>query len=40
MMDIDEIYDELEDLGINYSAHEVSQAVRRRYPILHCRTSS
>lgn len=27
MMDIDEIYDELEDLGINYSAHEVSQAV-------------
>lgn len=29
MMDIDEIYDELEDLGINYSAHEVSQAVER-----------
>ena len=28
MMDIDEIYDELEDLGINYSAHEVSQAVK------------
>lgn len=27
MMDIDEIYDELEDLGIKYSAHEVSQAV-------------
>ena len=27
MMDIDEIYDELEDLGINYSAPEVSQAV-------------
>lgn len=26
-MDIDEIYDELEDLGIKYSAHEVSQAV-------------
>ena len=29
MMDIDEIYGELEDLGINYSAHEVSQAVER-----------
>ena len=29
MMDINEIYDELEDLGINYSAHEVSQAVER-----------
>ena len=29
MMDIDEIYDELEDLGINYSAYEVSQAVER-----------
>ena len=29
MMDIDEIYDELEGLGINYSAHEVSQAVER-----------
>lgn len=29
MMDIDEIYDELEDLGINYSAHEVSQVVER-----------
>ena len=29
MMDIDEIYDELEDLGINYSAHEVSQAIER-----------
>ena len=29
MMDIDEIYDELEDLGIKYSAHEVSQAVER-----------
>lgn len=28
MMDINEIYDELEDLGINYSAHEVSQAVK------------
>lgn len=28
-MDINEIYDELEDLGINYSAHEVSQAVER-----------
>lgn len=28
-MDIDEIYDELEDLGINYSAPEVSQAVER-----------
>ena len=28
-MDIDEIYDELEDLGIKYSAHEVSQAVER-----------
>ena len=28
-MDIDEICDELEDLGINYSAHEVSQAVER-----------
>lgn len=27
MIDTDEIYDELEDLGINYSAHEVSQAV-------------
>ena len=27
MMDIDEIYDELEDLGIKYSAYEVSQAV-------------
>lgn len=29
MMDINEIYDELEDLGINYSAPEVSQAVER-----------
>lgn len=29
MMDKDEIYDELEDLGINYSAHEVGQAVER-----------
>ena len=29
MMNIDEIYDELEDLGINYSALEVSQAVER-----------
>lgn len=28
-MDIDEIYDELEDLGINYSSPEVSQAVER-----------
>ena len=28
MIDIDEIYDELEDLGIKYSAHEVSQAVK------------
>lgn len=27
MIDTDEIYDELEDLGIKYSAHEVSQAV-------------
>ena len=29
MTGINEIYDELEDLGINYSAHEVSQAVER-----------
>lgn len=29
MIDTDEIYDELEDLGIKYSAHEVSQAVER-----------
>ena len=29
MIDIDEIYDELENLGINYSAYEVSQAVER-----------
>ena len=29
MTDINEIYDELEDLGINYSAYEVSQAVER-----------
>lgn len=42
MMDIDEIYDELEDLGINYSAHEVSQAVERinwkinKEDILYC----
>ena len=28
MIDIDGIYDELEDLGIKYSAHEVSQAVK------------
>lgn len=28
MIDIDEIYDELEDLGIKYSAHEVSQAIK------------
>lgn len=27
MIDTDEIYDELENLGIKYSAHEVSQAV-------------
>ncbi len=29
MIDTDEIYDELEDLGIKCSAHEVSQAVER-----------
>lgn len=28
MIDIDEIYDVLEDLGTKYSAHEVSQAVK------------